>query len=83
MSKVICNSIGSTHLCNGCGAAKPHYRMSCEPCPANDQAKCIEVAPEKRSRCCGRCNGWDDICVADTVCEPHKEMGCEVCFGAR
>lgn len=43
MKKVICNRIGSTHLCEGCGAAIPHYNTSCEPCPVNEHAQCIEV----------------------------------------
>src|SRR4051812_41130146 len=43
MSDVICNSIGSTHLCDGCGAATPHYFISCEPCPVNKEAKCVPV----------------------------------------
>ena len=37
------------------------------------------VAP-KESRCCGRCDGVNDLCVADTVCDKHKVMGCEECF---
>lgn len=36
-----------------------------------------------KSRCCGRCNGIDDICVADKVCDIHKIEGCELCFGER
>lgn len=38
---------------------------------------------EKSNRCCGRCNGIDDICVTDTTCEPHRILGCEICFGKR
>lgn len=34
-------------------------------------------------RCCGRCDGVDDICVADMVCEKHSETGCEICYGPR
>lgn len=36
-----------------------------------------------KSRCCGLCDGVNDICVADTVCETHNELGCEICFGKR
>jgi len=36
-----------------------------------------------KSRCCGRCDGVNDICHADRICEKHYEMGCEICFGAR
>jgi len=36
-----------------------------------------------KSRCCGRCDGIHDICVADQVCESHDIMGCEMCFGER
>lgn len=42
----------------------------------------VEV-PSKRSRCCGRCDGVNDLCVADTVCDAHEVLGCEVCFGLR
>lgn len=42
--EVICNSIGSAgHLCTECGAAKPHNKQGCEPCPVNKEAKCIPV----------------------------------------
>jgi len=40
--KVICNSIGSTHLCNECGASMLHNKQGCEPCPINKEAKCVE-----------------------------------------
>ena len=36
-----------------------------------------------KSRCCGRCDGVNDICVTDMVCEEHKTRGCEICYGAR
>lgn len=39
--------------------------------------------PIKKSRCCGRCDGVHDICVADMVCDDHEIMGCEICFGER
>lgn len=39
--------------------------------------------PERKSRCCGRCDGVNDLCVADMVCDEHNEIGCEVCYGAR
>jgi hypothetical protein len=37
----------------------------------------------KVSRCCGRCDGLNDICHADRTCEKHTETGCEICFGER
>ncbi len=37
----------------------------------------------ENSRCCGRCDGINDICVADMVCELHNEEGCEICYGKR
>lgn len=43
MSDVICNSIGSTPHCKGCGASVPHYHLGCEQCPVNPNAKCIPV----------------------------------------
>jgi hypothetical protein len=36
-----------------------------------------------KSRCCGRCDGINDICVADMRCEEHNEIGCEICYGKR
>ena len=35
------------------------------------------------SRCCGRCDGVHDACVADMVCMEHCIEGCEICFGKR
>ena len=34
-----------------------------------------------KSRCCGRCDGVNDICHADRICDKHTETGCEICFG--
>jgi hypothetical protein len=39
--------------------------------------------PEKITRCCGRCNGVDDLCYSDMTCDNHKERGCEICYGKR
>lgn len=36
--------------------------------------------PIVNSRCCGRCDGINDLCVADTLCEEHDIVGCEKCF---
>lgn len=36
-----------------------------------------------KSRCCGRCDGHNDECVSDMVCDEHKRQGCEKCFGSR
>ena len=47
--KVICDSIGKCHLCDGCGAAKPHLHDYCEPCPVVADAKCVEVVFEDSS----------------------------------
>jgi hypothetical protein len=37
----------------------------------------------KKSRCCGRCDGVNDVCHADRICEKHTKIGCEICFGER
>jgi peptide deformylase len=42
MKKVICNSIGLTEECKNCGASKFHSAGSCEPCPINENAKCVQ-----------------------------------------
>lgn len=36
-----------------------------------------------KNRCCGRCDGENDICVANMVCDQHGTMGCEICYGPR
>lgn len=36
-----------------------------------------------QSRCCGRCDGVNDICVSDMICEAHNVTGCEDCYGKR
>ena len=41
------------------------------------------IIPEKITRCCGRCNGVDDLCYSDMTCDNHKERGCEICYGKR
>jgi hypothetical protein len=41
MEKVICSSVGSLELCQGCGAARPHWNTACEPCPINKNARCV------------------------------------------
>ena len=43
----------------------------------------LKNEPKKQSRCCGRCDGVNDICHADRICEKHTEIGCEICFGER
>jgi hypothetical protein len=35
------------------------------------------------SRCYGRCDGVNDICVSDMRCDKHSILGCEECFGKR
>ena len=37
----------------------------------------------EKSRCCGRCDGVNDICVADIICDKHNDTGCSICFGER
>ena len=45
--------------------------------------KCEFVEFKKKSRCCGRCNGVDDLCYTDMTCDNHNERGCETCYGKR
>jgi len=33
-----------------------------------------------KSRCCGRCDGVNDLCVSDMACNEHNKQGCEVCW---
>ncbi len=39
-----------------------------------------EIIPPKKSRCCGRCDGINDLCFADMYCDDHKQLGCRVCW---
>lgn len=57
-----------------------YKRESCQNCKTkfHDYQKQF-----KKSRCCGRCDGVNDICIGDTKCEPHQVAGCEICFGER
>ena len=41
------------------------------------------ILPTQVSRCCGRCNGIDDLCYSDMTCDDHQERGCEKCYGKR
>lgn len=41
------------------------------------------IIPKKITRCCGRCNGVDDLCYSDMSCDVHKVLGCEECYGKR
>lgn len=43
----------------------------------------LKNEPKKKSRCCGRCDGVNDICHTDRICDKHTETGCEICFGER
>lgn len=42
--------------------------------------KNLITVPIKNSRCCGRCDGVNDLCVSDTRCIPHQTLGCEKCW---
>jgi hypothetical protein len=33
-----------------------------------------------KSRCCGRCDGINDECFADMMCEEHDIQGCFFCW---
>ena len=43
----------------------------------------VEEEEKRSSRCCGRCDGVNDICVADMTCDLHGSLGCELCYGKR
>ena len=44
---------------------------------------CKAVVVIEKSRCCGRCNGVDDLCFTDMCCDEHHVYGCETCYGKR
>ncbi len=39
-----------------------------------------QLNEQKKSRCCGRCDGINDICVSDMICKVHEEIGCRICW---
>ena len=39
--------------------------------------------PERKGRCCGRCDGVHDLCFSDMTCDVHNVLGCEDCYGKR
>lgn len=41
------------------------------------------VMVEYENRCCGRCDGVNDLCVTDMTCDIHQEDGCENCYDPR
>lgn len=41
------------------------------------------MGKKMKSRCCGRCDGINDICFADMICDIHNVTGCELCYGPR
>ncbi len=44
---------------------------------------CEEVEVISMTRCCGRCDGVNDLCFTDMRCNDHQEYGCEICYGKR
>jgi hypothetical protein len=44
---------------------------------------CKYVQTIEKSRCCGRCNGVDDLCYTDMCCVNHRVYGCETCYGKK
>ena len=44
---------------------------------------CEKIETVEKSRCCGRCNGVDDLCFTDMTCTLHQGRGCETCYGKR
>jgi hypothetical protein len=42
---------------------------------------CENVQIKRVSRCCGRCDGYHDLCYTDTKCDNHSVYGCYQCFG--
>lgn len=42
-----------------------------------------QMETKAESRCCGRCDGINDMCVSDMTCGLHGALGCEICYGPR
>lgn len=52
-------------------------------CETVNSCNNCEYYVKQKSRCCGRCDGVNDECVNDIICEKHNKQGCEVCYGAK
>jgi len=48
-----------------------------------DKGGIDKVFVEYTNRCCGRCDGVDDLCFTDMTCKLHSIEGCEQCWGER
>lgn len=48
-----------------------------------ENQNCEKVETTEKSRCCGRCNGVDDLCFTDMTCTLHESRGCETCYGKK
>ncbi len=49
----------------------------------SDEKVSIDIklySSQESSRCCGRCDGINDLCIADTDCEKHNTTGCRICW---
>lgn len=44
---------------------------------------CDEIKITFEESCCGKCDGVNNICFADMVCEKHKMQGCEKGHGKK
>lgn len=40
----------------------------------------IILSRKDKNRCCGRCDGVNDLCVTDMICEKHSQTGCIICY---
>lgn len=49
--------------------------FECKKCGGTGQEQI-----QKKSRCCGRCDGVNELCYVDMICEEHSERGCRVCW---
>ena len=52
-----------------------------QPAVLGEELTLQEILPkQKKTRCCGRCDGVSDICYADLECEAHYTLGCRICW---
>lgn len=59
------------------------YFATLEKMENERNGKVPDSLTRKESRCCGRCDGVNDLCFTDMDCDEHEVQGCEICFGKR
>ena len=84
-NKILIQEISTGNLIDITNLDEKHYECFLDAMQKLNVAYIVakEKQTNKKSRCCGRCDGVNDLCHADIICQKHNEMGCEICFRER